>query len=140
MPRHRCNAVLAALACALPLAGASQDWVRFTGSQDGDEGFLDRNSLHVRGELRTVWTRMEKAVSQDHHGQPLKTWFAHAQVLCRQRMHRSLREIGFRPDGSLLFDAQHDGTEFRPVVPRTIGAIRLEAICELALPPAADRT
>lgn len=128
------NVVFCAVVCTLPLAVSAQQWVRYAGSPGGDEGYLDLSSLQVRDGTRTIWTRLEKSEAISHRGEPLKTWFALTQVICEHRMHRTLQEAGYRPDGSLLFDTEAQSVEFRSVVPSTMGESRLIAICDLPAP------
>jgi hypothetical protein len=121
---------LAILVLALPLVAGAQDWVPYAHSEQGDKGFLDRSTLEVDGPRRTVWTMLERAVPVAFKGELLKTWMAKVEVRCDERTHRSLREVGYRPDGVMFYEARFEGP-VRPIVALTMGQVRLEAICGL---------
>lgn len=123
-----CRTVLTLL--LLPLAVCAQDWVPYANSEHGDKGFLDRSTLQVEGQRRSIWTMLERAEPVTFKGEPLKTWMARVEVHCGERMHRSLQEAGYRPDGLMFYEARFEGPT-RPIVPGTMGEIRLEAICGL---------
>ena len=114
----------------MPLATKAQDWLTYAQSEHGDKGFLDRSTLQVDGPHRTVWTMLERANPVTFKGELLKTWMAKVEVHCDERTHRSLHEVGYRPDGVMFYEARFEGP-VRPVVSLSMGQIRLEAICGL---------
>lgn len=120
----------AILVLMVPLTAGAQDWVHYADSEQGDRGYLDRATLAVDGASRTVWTMLERAVPVTFRGEALKTWMAKVEVHCDERTHRSLHEVGYRPDGVMFHEARLEGP-VRPIVAQSMGQIRLEAICGL---------
>ena len=127
MTTHLCGILLFLM---LPIAAGAQDWVPYANSETGDKGFLDRATLQVQGQSRRIWTMLERAEPVTFKGEPLKTWMARVEVHCDERMHRSLQEAGYRPDGVMFHEARFEGP-VRPIVEGTMGQIRLETICGL---------
>lgn len=107
----------AVLLRVMPLAAGAQDWVLYADSEHGDKGFLDRSTLEVEGQCRTIWTMLERAEPVTFKGEPLKTWMAKVEVRCDERAHRSLHEAGLRPDGVMFHEARFEG----PIRPSSRG-------------------
>jgi hypothetical protein len=130
----RWTAFTMALLLASQQAVAAPDWALYAKAENGDQGFVDRASLKINAGVRLVWTMIEKATPGTHEGKPLKTWIALVEADCGERAHRSVRQVGYLPDGSVLYEQNAPGS-WRRVVAESMGEIRLQAICDLPAVP-----
>jgi hypothetical protein len=122
-PKVACSLLL------LPFAAAAQDWFVYSKLNDGSRHSLDRSSLEQVPTWR-VWTMVEPAVPFPMEGRPIHTWMALVEVNCTERTHRGLREVGYAQDGELVYQSR-SGAPLHAVVAESVGAARLEAICQL---------
>lgn len=108
------------------------EWVLFSESNDGDKSYLDIKSITVRSTKRIAWTKVEKSVPVAYQGGLLESWKALIEVDCNKRTQRTIAEIGYQPDGNMLYE--FGARETAVVVPDSLGEIRLEAMCEQPSP------
>ena len=119
--------VLATLLCVSPWALAAT-WVDYDKSADGATFYLDTSSIKATGGNRTAWSKVVRATPQVHNGELLQSWLALIEVDCIGRTQRKLSEVGYRPDGTNLYQLGEEAVS-TPVVPDSVGEGRLKMIC-----------
>lgn len=112
-------------------AASAADWVPYATSPEGDKTYLDIGSVLVRGNKRLAWIKTEKASPVTYEGGMLSGWTARIEVDCKERTQRTISEVGHQPNGSMLYQVTEQ-IHSSPVVPETLGEIRLEAICKFS--------
>ena len=123
--------VLVALLCASPWALAAT-WVDYNESADGATFYLDTSSIKATGKKRTAWSKVVRATPQAHSGELLQSWVALIEVDCIGKTQRMLSEVGYRPDGTNLYQMSEEAAS-TPVVPDSVGEVRLKMICTYKL-------
>ena len=121
------KAVLTALLCASPCALAAT-WVDYDESADGATFYLDTSSIKAAGKKRTAWSKVVRTTPQAHNGELLQSWVALIEVDCHGRTQRKLSEVGYRPDGTNLYQMGEEAVS-TPVVPDSVAEDRLKMIC-----------
>ena len=114
----------------VPGVSAAQDWLVYSTLKDGSRHSVDRTSLVKKMWTRRVWTMVEPAAPVALDGRHVQTWMALVEVNCEERTHRGVREVGYANDGSPVYEARA-AAPLRAVVPESVGAARLEAICAI---------
>ena len=122
---------IALITCSCQIACAAE-WASFATSPDGDISYLDTKSIKQKGNKRIAWAMVEKAVAVPYQGGLLKSHVVQIEVDCKARTQRAITEIGHQPDGSSLYQFQEQEKAV-PVVPDSMGEMRLEALCKFSL-------
>ena len=110
-------------------AALAAEWVPYSESNEGDKSYLDAESITVRGDKRIAWTKVEKAAPVAYEGGVLSSWMALIEVDCKAKTQRTISEVGYHPDGSMLYQFPEQN-KASAVVPESVGEIRLEAMCK----------
>jgi hypothetical protein len=127
------KAVLMALLCASPWALAAT-WEDYDESADGAIFYLDTSSIKATGKKRTAWTKVVHETPAPYNDGMLKHWVALIEVDCKAQRQRTLSEVGYKPDGTQLYQFQFgEDKEATPVIPDSFGETRLKKICTYKL-------
>lgn len=118
---------LAGLLSASPWALAAT-WVDYDESADGATFYLDTSSIKATGKKRTAWSKVVRTTPQAHNGELLQSWVALIEVDCIGKTQRKLSEVGYRPDGTNLYQMGEESVS-TPVVPDSVAEGRLKMIC-----------
>ena len=97
-------------------------------SADGAIFYLDTSSIKATGDKRTAWTKVVRETPEPYNGGMLKHWVALMEVDCKAQRQRSLSQVGYKPDGTQLYQLGED-KESTPVVPDSVGETRFKRIC-----------
>lgn len=121
------KAVLTALLCASPYALAAT-WVEFDESAGGATHYLDTSSIKATGKKRTAWSKAVLTTPQAYTSELLQSWAVLTEVDCQGRTLRNLLEVGYRPDGTNLYQIG-EAAIATPVAPDSVAENRLKMIC-----------
>ncbi|RYF30532.1 MAG: hypothetical protein EOO23_04930 [Comamonadaceae bacterium] len=103
-------------------------WVDYDESADGATLYLDTSSIKATGKNRSAWSKVVRTTPQVHNGELLQSWVALIEADCIGRTQRTLSEVGYRPDGTTLYQIG-EGAVFTPVIPDSAGERRFKLIC-----------
>ncbi len=123
--KTRTTLPLMLLALCLPCGAA---WTYVDGS-DGDERYLERDTLQRNGRLAQVWEVDDRTVPDPSGVHSLRS---HTEYDCEAKLYRVTFLSGHSErmtQGAVLFAGPGDGL-WKPVQPETLGELSMDMACE----------